>query len=70
MYINDIAPESGELYAAFATTTVGNATIDSIDTAPAMVLKFLMSLKGVGEGGGKQTISRPVSSPLGKIRLT
>ena len=36
-YVSDIPPRPGQLYAAFVLSTQGNATIDNIDPADALV---------------------------------
>ena len=39
-YVNDIPKYKNELYGSLVLTTVANATIDSIDPAPALVSSF------------------------------
>ena len=41
VYINDIAPAPGELYAAFALSHMGSAQLDSIDSSKAMVCRYV-----------------------------
>ncbi|XP_053383995.1 uncharacterized protein LOC123535767 isoform X2 [Mercenaria mercenaria] len=44
VYINDLPPAPGELHAAFAVTTVGNAKIASIDISAAMAMRGVVKV--------------------------
>ncbi|XP_052261039.1 uncharacterized protein LOC127865162 isoform X4 [Dreissena polymorpha] len=44
VYINDIAPAPGELYAAFALSHMGSAQLDSIDSSKAMEMQGVVKV--------------------------